>query len=105
MLTHRKQRRTKTNDARKESKLCLSRMVSFFSCRPRSAAPDRWRDRCREHSDQALGVPAGRCSVDRMVRFILLAIVPTNLETHTERPLAGKLGLYALFPPPKGRSC
>ena len=35
--------------------------------RPRSPAPDRWRDECRERSDQALGVPAGRCSVDRIV--------------------------------------
>jgi hypothetical protein len=38
--------------------------------RPRSPAPDSWRDECRERSDQALGVPAGRCSVDRIVRIL-----------------------------------
>ncbi len=42
----------------------------FSAERPRSPAPDRWRDECRERNDQALGVPAGSHSVDRMVRAI-----------------------------------
>ena len=45
--------------------------LSIFAERPRSPAPDRWRDECRERSELALGVPAGRCSVDPMVQFIL----------------------------------
>jgi len=45
----------------------------FLGERPRSPAPDRWRDECRERSDQALDVPAGRCSVDRMgILFIIV---------------------------------
>ena len=42
--------------------------IYFFAERPRSPTPDRWRDECRERSDQALGVPAGSHSLDRLVR-------------------------------------
>jgi hypothetical protein len=44
----------------------------YFCERPRSAAPDRRRERCRERSDQAPGVTTGRGSLDRLVRIILV---------------------------------
>lgn len=45
---------------------------------PASPIPDRWRSRCRERSDQATGVTAGRDSVHRMVRIILVVNLGKN---------------------------
>jgi len=47
----------------------MSRRV-FLRERPQSPTPDRWRGRCRKRSEQASGVPAGRCSVDCMVSIL-----------------------------------
>jgi len=63
----------------------MRRARLFFGEGQRSPTPHRWRDECRERRDQELDLPAGRGSVDRIVRlYFVLRNRKISKTTHAK---------------------